>query len=88
MSTIELPDGELSLTVNNISYTVTEEGENVFTVLEEEENLAEVSLSECSEFYEYSYSPLYKDFDNCTGSVPVDHFDTIVQFFIWVIKNV
>lgn len=88
MNTIELPDGELELTINNLNYTICEEGDNVFTIMDDDENMAEVKVSESSEFYEYNYSPLYKDFDNCSGCVPINQFDSIVQFFIWTIKNV
>ena len=88
MRTIELPDGELNLTVDFIPYIVSENGDNKFTIMEDDENIADVKLSKCGEFYEHHYSPLYKDFDDCSGSVPVNQFDSIVQYFIWVIRNV
>jgi len=78
-------DGEILLTVDGIDYEVLEEGTGTFTIMQGEENFAEVKLSECEEYYIYDYSPMFASMDNCSGQSYITDHDGILEFFRWVI---
>lgn len=78
-------EGEIELTVDGIDYTVLEEGTGCFTIMDGEENFAEVCLSECSEYYIYNYYPMYASLDNCSGQSHINDHEGILDFFRWVI---
>ena len=81
-------DGIIELMVDGHDYTVEDEGSNVFTILDSEnENVAEVRLSACGEYYEYDYSPLFASMNDCSGSSPIYNHDGIIEFFRWVIAT-
>lgn len=80
-------DCELELTVDGIDYTVTDEGDNTFTIMNGEENFAEIGLTECGECYTYDYSPAFSNFDDCSGVSYTWNHDGLVDFFIWVIAT-
>jgi len=81
-------EGIIELTVDGCNYTVEDEGSNTFTILDSvNENVAEVRVSLCGDYYEYDYSPLFMSFDECSGTSPIHNHDSILEFFKWVIAT-
>ena len=78
-------DGEMELTVDGNDYTVLDEGSNTFTIMDGEENFAEVSLSECGEHYIYNLSPLYASMGEGSGTCHINDHTGIIDFIRWVI---
>ena len=79
---------EIKITVDGHDYTIEEESGNVFTILDsDEENVVEVRLSDCGEYYEYDYSPLFADMNECSGISEIYKHDSITEFFSWVIAT-
>lgn len=81
-------EDDIKITVDGHDYTIEEDGSN-FIILRDfdEENVAEVRLSECGEYYEYDYSPLFADMNECSGISEIYKHDSITEFFRWVIST-
>jgi hypothetical protein len=78
-------DGEIIITVDGIDYEVFDEGGSTFIIICDDDEFAEIKLSECGEYYIYEYSPEYSSLDERSGTVHINHHEGILEFFRWVI---
>jgi len=76
---------EITLTVNGIDYEILDEGGRKFTIVQGDEEFAEISLSPCGEYYFYEYYPEFASIDECTGSTHISNHEGILDCFRWVI---
>jgi len=80
-------DDGIELVVDGHDYYVTKEQHNEFKIADSnQEDFAEIKVSECGEYYIHEYSPEYSNFDNDGGSTYITNFDSFVDFCRWVIS--
>lgn len=78
-------DGEIEITVDGIDYIAIEESAKEFKILCDDDDYADIKISDCGEYYLYEIYPEFSSLDDCSGQSYVGDHDGIVEFFRWVI---
>lgn len=80
-------NGEIELTVDGIDYIVIEDSDMEFKILCNDDEYADIRISECGEYYLYEYHPEFCSLDCIGGESFIGNHDSLSDFFRWVIGS-